>query len=121
VKTPKPILERRRSVRIQEALPFRIDSKGYDFQAVTINISCHGALCFVDKDIALMTQLDIALPIPGIQGSSRKQPIIHLRGVVVRKEKDSVSGKYCIAVFFSRVKPRDEKLLKKFIDSRLKA
>ena len=93
MRTPKAILERRRSVRIQEALPFRIGSEGYDFQAVTINISRHGALCLVDKDIALMTKLAIALPIAN--------KVIRLEGVVVRKEKDPKSGKYYTAIFFS--------------------
>ena len=121
MRTPKAILERRRSVRVEEALPFQIGRKGYEQKAVTVNISRHGVMCLVNKDVAQMTLLDVALILPvTLRKSASKTSTLRLKGVVVRKEKDPRSGRYFLAVFFPRMKPQDEKLLNVFIDTRLK-
>lgn len=120
MKTPKPILERRRSVRVYESLPFKIGHAEYETQAETINISAHGALCVVDKNIPLMTQLAVALTLPGA-GSSKRAKTVRIKGVVVRREKDADSERYFLAIFFSEIKPQDQEILHRFIDSRLSA
>ena len=112
-KIPKSILERRRSIRITEVLAFRIGNKDYEMEARTLNISCHGAMCVVDKDIPMMTQLDIALKLPG-------QKMIRVKGVVVRKEEDPLNEKFHVAIFFSEISPYDTKRLRQFIECRSK-
>ena len=113
MRTPKKILERRRSVRIQEVVPFQLNHHGYEIKAITINISRHGTMCLVKRDIALMTQLEVGLALS-------KTSIIRARGVVVRKEKDPVTGGFFLALFFSKISPKDREKLNRFIDERLK-
>ena len=118
MKTPKPILDRRRSVRVYESVPFKIGHAGYEAQAETVNISAHGALCIVDKNIPLMTQLAVAVTLPGA-GSSKRGKTLKLKGVVVRRDKDPDSERYFLAIFFSDIKAEDQEALHRFIEGRL--
>lgn len=118
MKIPKRIQERRRAVRIEESLPFKIGHQGYDIQVVTLNISTQGAMCLVDRDIPVMTQLEIGFSLPGF-GRLRKELNLQAKGVVVRKEKDPGTGKFFIAIYFSELKPKAHKLLSEFIAHRL--
>jgi len=116
MRTPKPILERRRSVRLIQALPFKIGHKDYEIEAETVNISASGAMCRINRDIPLMTQLRIGLCLPDGQGRKRR---IEIKGVTVRKELDALSGKFMVAIFFSDMKSTDQQTLKEYIDRRL--
>ncbi len=114
MKTPKRILDRRRSVRIEDALPFKIGHQGYEFEVTSVNISAHGAMFLIEKDLPLMTQLSIALAIPSKTGSKTSKKS-NIKGVVVRKDKDHLSGKFYIAVYFSGIKDSDQKALNAYI------
>ena len=115
MKTPKPVLDRRRSIRVAEKLPFRIGHGNYETEAVTVNISVNGVLCIVDRDIPIMTQLKIALTLP----TKPKPKTVTTKGVVVRKEKDAAGGHFYLAIYFSDIKPNDRQSLSQFIESRL--
>ena len=117
MKTPKPILERRRSVRLAEALPFKIGHGNYETTALTVNISAHGALCLVDKNIPLMTQLAVALTL-SVKGSKRGKTL-HIKGVVVRREKDPSNERYFLGIYFSSIKPQDQETLRRFVEGRV--
>lgn len=117
MKTPKPILERRRSVRISESLPFKIGHESYECTARTINISEYGALVVVDKSIPVMTMMALALTLPGKSAAS-KGKTIRMKGVVVRRDADEAGGKFLIAVFFSEIDSKDRRTLQQFIESR---
>ena len=117
---PRNISERRRSVRIAEELPFTIGHQGYEIQATSVNISNNGVMCLVDRSIPVMTQLDIAFALPTPVNFSSKDQIIKVKGVVVRRDEDAVSDKFYIAVYFSNIKPKDQKILNEFIEYRLK-
>lgn len=123
MKTPKAILERRRSIRVDEALPFKIGHGGYETLAQTVNISAHGALCLVERNIPLMTQLAVALTIPATSkkagGSGGRGKTLRLKGVVVRREKDPASERWFLAIFFSQISSEDQTTLRRFIESRL--
>ena len=122
MRTPKPVLDRRRGVRIAEKLPFKIGLENYEAEAVTVNISVNGALCLVEREIPIMTQLKVALTLPLIsKASSQKNKLLSMKGVVVRKEKDPAREGYYIAIYFSDIKPNDRKFLSQFIESRLPA
>lgn len=122
MRTPKRILERRRSVRLDESLPFRIGHEDYEAEVRTLNISGHGALCLIDKDIPLMTRLKIGLTVPLAGSSARaKARTIRLKGVVVRRQEDKATGKFYVAVYFSDMSPDDQRLLQDYIDNRLKS
>ena len=119
MKTPKAILERRRSVRVDEELPFKIGQAGFETVAKTVNISKHGALCLVDKNIPLMTQLAVALTLPAPGKRSGRGKTIRLKGVVVRREKDPVSDQWFLAIYFAQINSEDQATLSRFIESRL--
>ncbi len=118
---PRRILERRRAVRINESFLFRVGGKGYDLQAITVNLSMHGVMGIVDNDIPLMSQLSIALQLPSrnASGEGKSRPL-NIKGVVVRKEKDPRTGRYLIGIYFSNIKPADQKRLESFISRYLK-
>jgi len=120
MKVPKSILDRRRATRIVEILPFKIGHQGYDVKATTCNISSHGAMCVVEKDIPLMTQLKIGFSLPAAGKKNAKGREVQVRGVVVRKEKDPSTGKFFIAIYFSDVKPSTQQTLDAFIERQLK-
>ncbi|OIO38714.1 MAG: hypothetical protein AUJ72_02010 [Candidatus Omnitrophica bacterium CG1_02_46_14] len=111
---------RRRFIRIEEELPFVIEHQGYEIQAKSVNISTHGVMCRVDRDIPLMTQLEMIFSLPIVVKFSAKDKIVKAKGVVVRKEEDAVSDKYFIAVYFSDIKLKDQKILNEFIEYRIK-
>ncbi|MBI4432139.1 MAG: PilZ domain-containing protein [Candidatus Omnitrophica bacterium] len=115
---PQRILDRRRGIRLDESLPFQIGHKGYEIQGVSINISSSGIYCLVDKDISMMTKLDLCLFLPSME--KRKARKIRVRGVVVRKQKDPVTEKFYLAIYFSRIKPADQTFLDNYIQRRLK-
>ncbi|OIO38539.1 MAG: hypothetical protein COT00_02735 [Candidatus Omnitrophica bacterium CG07_land_8_20_14_0_80_50_8] len=112
--------ERRRSVRIFEELPFVIDHQGYEVQAKSVNISNNGVRCLIDRDIPLMTQLDIVFSLPVVVNFSSKEKIVKAKGVIVRKEEDAASDRFFVAIYFSDIKPKDQKVLNEFIAYRLK-
>lgn len=117
MKIPKPILERRRSIRIDEALPFQMGPAGYDTEAKTVNISTTGTLCLIERDIPLMTKLNVALSIPPFDKSPKKT--IKIKGVVVRKDRDAAGKGFWTAIYFSDIKPDDQRTLQSFIEYRL--
>ena len=116
MRIPKSISERRQSIRIAQSLPFKIGGEGYEIAAMTVNVSAHGALCVVDRSIPVMTRLRVALTLP----TSAKEKVIHATGVVVRNEADPDSGKHFIALYFSQIKPADQKVLNQHIAQCLK-
>ena len=118
MKTPKPVLERRRSVRIAEKLPFTIGHEDFESEAVTVNLSAHGALCLVEKNFPLMTQFKVALSLPTEQKGARHFKTISMKGVVVRKQKNGNDKHFLIAVYFSNIKPSDRRYLQNFIERR---
>lgn len=112
MKLPKPIEDRRRSIRIEESLPFKIDHEGYEIEAITVNISSTGAMCLMDRDIPMMTQVQV--------GFTLKDKVIKAKGVIVRKERDPESGKFFVAIFFSDIKEKALEALNHFIQDRLR-
>lgn len=106
------IPERRATFRIQEVLPFQIGHQGYDIEARTVNIGTNGALCRVERDIPVMTQLNV-----GLRLSSSKK--VSAKGVVVRSQKDPGSRDTLIAIYFNEISDRDQSLLREYITSRM--
>ena len=112
MKLPKSIEDRRRSIRIEESLPFKIGHEGYEIEATTVNISSTGVMCLVEKDIPMMTQVQFGL--------SLNDKILKAKGVIVRKERDPESGKFFVAIFFSDIKEKALEALITFIHDRLR-
>ena len=119
--TPKRILERRRSVRISESFLFKIGHKGYDIQAISVNLSGTGVLGLVERDIPLMSQLAVVLELPPQSPKTAGKPkVVRAKGVLVRKEKDGRTGRFLVAIYFSSIGSADRRRLETFIDRYLK-
>ena len=116
MKTPKRILDRRRCLRIDETLPFQMGREGFEFESASVNISANGALCVMDHEVPVMTKLSILISIPAHAQHAKKT--LKVRGVVIRRDKNS-DGKYHTAIFFSEIKPGDQRTLQDFIEHRL--
>ena len=117
MKTPKPIQDRRRAMRVEESLPFHIGHDHYEVEVRTVNISKTGVLCLMDKPIPVMTKLKVGLQLPG----KGRPSTVQAQGVVVRREPDPASDRFYIGIFFSEIQPKDLRLLEEFIEQRLNA
>ena len=118
---PKPILERRRSIRVDDNLHFQFGHAGYDIQAVTIDISTTGAMCLLDADVPLLTKLKIRLSIPTPAKGTRRPRMVGVEGVIVRKDKDPITARYYVGIFFSSISPKDQAFLESYIQSRIQS
>ena len=98
--------ERRRHPRVDERLEFKLKAEDFDLVTETINLSCLGAYCQLNKHIPLMTTLKIALALPyGDQGN--EFDYVECSGVVVRVEEvlseADVDSIYNTAVYFNEI------------------
>ena len=98
--------ERRRHPRVDERLEFKLKAEDFDLVTETINLSCLGAYCQLNKHIPLMTTLKIALALPyGDQGN--EFDYVECSGVVVRVEEvfsqANVDSIYNTAVYFNEI------------------
>jgi len=109
--------ERRRHPRIDERFEFKVKAEEFDAVTETINVSCLGAYCQLNKHIPLMTSLKIALALPyGDQGN--EYDYVECNGVVVRIEEilseahlDSV---YNTAIYFNEIEESEKEKIADF-------
>jgi len=106
--------ERRKYPRITKSLPLKLFRSDGNIVTQTVNLSCNGAYFSVDKDMPVMTKLEITILLPG-------KPI-RCKGIVVRSEKSSSSrakNAYNIAVFFHDIKENERHKLKGYINQHI--
>lgn len=94
--------ERRQYPRIEQRLPLKVAANGYDFATSTLNVSCVGAYCHIDKYMPPFTKVMVrlTLPIPTLNGN--KNYNVECKGVVVRVEDENKGG-FNIAVYFNDI------------------
>jgi integration host factor subunit alpha len=110
--------ERRRHPRINERLPFTVKAEDFDAVTETINLSCLGAYCQLNKHIPLMTSLKIALALPyGDQGN--ECGYVECHGVVVRSEeilsKTHLGRVYNTAIYFNEIEESEKEKIADFL------
>lgn len=108
------IEERRKYLRCETTLPLEIKTDGLNIATSTKNISCAGAYCQVNKYLAPMTKLKIAMVLNG----PKKNTTIRCNGVVVRAEPALISKeaqKYNIAIFFNDIAEAEKEKINSFI------
>lgn len=93
--------ERRRYPRVSGAFPLQLGQGPEAVAAKTLNISCGGALCRVDRPIPAMTRVTVALALP-----TRR---IRCVGAVVRCRGGTA------AVYFMRMRGADRRALAEFV------
>jgi len=94
--------ERRQYPRIEHRLPFKVAANGYDFSTSTLNVSCIGAYCHINKYIPPFTKVIVKLTLPLPTRNGNKNYDIECKGVVVRSEDENKGG-FNIAIFFNEI------------------
>jgi len=94
--------ERRQYPRIEQRLPFKVAANGYDFATSTLNVSCVGAYCHIDKYMPPFTKVMVRLTLPISNPNGNKNYAFECKGVVVRTEDENKGG-FNIAIFFNEI------------------
>ena len=112
-----PFSERRKYPRIAETVSCQVSVGSEEFQTLTKNLSCGGALCSLSEEIPPMTRLDMVLELPAIHGTAapaRQQ--VHCVWVVVRQDQLPLEEHtYLTAIYFSDLKPEDRRRIGEFV------
>jgi len=111
--------EHRRHPRIDERLRFKVRAEDFDAVTETINLSCLGAYCQLNKHIPLLTNLKIALALPyGDQGN--EFDYVECNGVVVRIEEilseANLGTVYNTAIYFNEIEESEKKKIADFFE-----
>jgi len=111
--------ERRKYTRINERLQFKVKAEDFDAVTETINLSCLGVYCQLNKHIPLMTSLKIALALPyGDQGN--EFDYVECNGVVVRIEKilpeANLGRVYNTAIYFTEIEESEKEKIADFFE-----
>ena len=112
-------VERRRHLRIDKHLGIKLKTEGFDLVTKTINLSCLGAYCQLNKHIPLLTNLKIALALPyGDQGN--EFDYVECNGVVVRIEEilseANLGTVYNTAIYFNEIEESEKKKIADFFE-----
>jgi len=111
------MIERRKNLRAKKNIPVKIADAGFDVITETVDISSSGAYCRVTRNLPLMSKIEVMLLIP-TESYTKK---IRCRGVVVRSEpailKDADRAHYNIAVFFTDISKKDQKIIEEYVAS----
>jgi len=111
--------EHRKHPRINERLQFKLKTNHFHIVTETINLSCIGAYCQVNKYIPLMTGLEIALALPHVDEECEID-YVECNGLVVRVEKVSFDvntrNAYNIAIYFSEIEDSEKQMIESFVE-----
>ena len=104
-------IERRKYPRCNLNLPIKICDSNFDVVTETKNISGNGAYCVVNKEIPVMTKLNIVLLLPVKNDHKKGVKKINCKGVVVRSEYNKNNGQrsYNLGIYFNEIKESDRK------------
>ena len=114
---PSGTPERRRHFRLKHTVPVKISSHDVDIVTETVDLSCSGAFCRINKYIAPMTKLKVHLLLPVRKHNKIVTKRIHCDGVVVRAESASDGDHFYTAIFFNDIAPRDSQAINDFVES----
>jgi len=108
-------VEKRKHLRINKRMSFKLKIEDSVVTAEMINLSCSGTYCRVNKLIPLMTDLRIVLAL--ISGNEENEvEYVECEGTVVRIEEVSPEDNiYNIAVFFNDIKEYERDKIANFI------
>lgn len=103
--------ERRISARLVDSFSFNIGYDGYDINASVVNISASGLLCRANREIPVMSKIQMALVLPG---KAARPEALKVTGVVVRNEKDERGHR--TAIFFLDMSAAHRKKLETYLN-----
>ena len=113
-------VENRSHLRINKRIRFEINTNNSTVVAETINLSCSGASCLIDKHISFMTKLRINLPLVSDKKGNKVENV-ECYGVVVRVDKNTsqpdTSETYNVAIFFNEIEDSAKTKILNFIET----
>ncbi len=107
--------ERRQYPRIEQRLPLKVAANGYDFATSTLNVSCVGAYCHIDKYMPPFTKVMVRLALPISNTNGNRDYNVECKGVVVRVE-DANNGGFNIAVYFNEIANSQRQKISQYIN-----
>lgn len=114
------MIERRKNLRVKKHLPLKLVDTAFDAITETSDISSQGAYCRVTRHLPLMSRIDVLLLVPP-KDDSQYTKKIRCKGVVVRTEptivKDSDKAHYNVAIFFTDISKKDQKIIDGYVNS----
>jgi len=112
-------VEHRRYPRLDEHLQLRLRAEDFDVVAKTINLSCLGAYCQLNKHIPLMTSLKIAFALP-YGDQENNFDYVECNGVVVRVEEvlseSNVDSVFNTAIYFNEIEESEKEKIANFFE-----
>jgi len=103
--------ERRIHPRINQTLPINVVANGYDFVTSTVNLSCVGAYCWIDKYVPPFTKVRIKMNLPTAKNGQNQ---VECDGVIVRAE-DEAKGGFNIAIYFNKITDAPRKRIMQYV------
>lgn len=114
------MLERRKHIRAKKNISVKLADTGFDVITETVDISSSGAYCRVTRNLPVMSKIEVILLVP-VKENENQTKKIRCKGVVVRTEpailKDTDKAHYNIAVFFTDLSKKDQKMLEDYVAS----
>ena len=111
--------ERRRAPRIDDAeVALELHAGDFDMMAHTLNISASGLDCKVDREMPIMSRINLMLMIPDSSAGARGIKKVEVEGVVVRAHPVIIDGEvrhYDVAIFFDNLSPKAKELIASYI------
>lgn len=110
---------RRKTPRIIQQLPLRLQAAAEELITKTENVSASGAYCTVSRFLPLMTKLQIRLELPGPPRAS-----ISCEAAVVRIDPPKAVARrsqYQVAIFFTDLSEQDRSSLARYVQHHLQS
>ncbi len=112
-------IEHRRYPRLDERLQLRLRAENFDVVAKTINLSCLGAYCQLNKHIPLMTSLKIAFTL-SYGDQENRFDYVECNGVVVRVEEvlseSNMDSVFNTAIYFNEIEESEKEKIVNFFE-----
>jgi hypothetical protein len=107
--------ERRQVPRVNQQLPVKITTDGYDFVTSTQNVSCLGAYCSINRYIPPFTKVLIKMALPISTREGNKNCDVECKGVIVRTEDKSYNC-FNIAIFFNKINESERQKISQYLN-----
>ena len=111
--------ERRKAPRIaDEGLSLAVKGGDFDIITHTLNVSASGIYCKVEKEIPLMSRVQLMLMMPDPAKDDKSSIGVEVDGVVVRQHPVIIDGRvkhYDIAIFFENLSPKHREMISDYI------
>jgi len=103
---------------MDEGLSLEVKGGDFDIMTHTLNLSASGIYCKVEKEIPLMSRVQLMLMIPDPAKEGKPSTGVEVDGVVVRQHPVIIDGQikhYDIAIFFENLSPKHREMISSYV------